>query len=149
MSPASTPGPEITALNSQIYLDPDTKQKWAAGNMAAIEAKKAVAKNDLQPIYTNITNNAEKAFAKVQASNGEIYYLSWSSSAVVWSYVKSTPNAHAPKSGSASVTDTPDEAAHISVGSYSTNAKFLGISGYIWSNLGVSRMLTFLILPFF
>ena len=111
--------------------------------MAAVEATKAAANKDLQPIYNNILNNAEKAFAKVQAKNGEIYYMSWSSDAIVWSYVKDVTPSNA---NAGSVADAPNVDIHISIGSYSINSKFLGVSGYVWSNLGVSRLFLFLTL---
>jgi hypothetical protein len=109
-----------------MYLDASTRQQWASNNMSAINSKRLQAQKDLQPVYDNIAKNDTQAWTLVE-TDGEKYYLSWSTDATVWAYVKDEP----------STTRDDLKTSIVSIGSYSVNSQLLGISGYIWSNLPV------------
>ncbi|KAL0956017.1 hypothetical protein HGRIS_002191 [Hohenbuehelia grisea] len=142
---ATDPAPDIKPIYSNIFLDAATKAQWAANNMDAIEQKRNQAKNDIQPIYQNIQNNGETAWTLVE-SGGQQYYLSWSSSATMWSYIKDQP---ATASATAGSTDPPKtKTSIVSVGSYSVTANILGLSGYVWSNIPITAVASVIALTF-
>ncbi|KAL4257620.1 Jacalin-type lectin domain-containing protein [Pleurotus pulmonarius] len=122
--------PELQPFHSSLCLDDSTRVQWAANNMEAIQQKREQAKADLQPIYTNISDNGENAWVLVESA-GQQYYVSYAKSATMWVYVQDQP---AQPDGSPPTTKT----CTISLGSYSENSNLLGVGGYIWSNIPVS-----------
>lgn len=127
-APASNGGdPELKPIYSRTYLDADTQDMWNNNNMDGIEKKKSQASDDLTPIYQNIKDKGEDAWVHVRdPDTGEEYYLSWSDTATMWSYVSPAPSINA---------DTGNKDVAMSIGSYSKTSNFLGVSGYIWSNI--------------
>ncbi|KAF4593381.1 hypothetical protein EYR38_009095 [Pleurotus pulmonarius] len=60
--------PELQPFHSSLCLDDSTRVQWAANNMEAIQQKREQAKADLQPIYTNISDNGENAWVLVESA---------------------------------------------------------------------------------
>ncbi|KAG9091081.1 hypothetical protein FS749_000096 [Ceratobasidium sp. UAMH 11750] len=118
------PVPTLAPIYSQCFMDAATQQAWANNNMAAIEQKRSEAAADLKPIFENITQNGTNAWTPVQ-KDGQQYYLSWTQQSVIWAYP--TQQASAANDGTTT--------AIISVGSYSSTANFLGVSGYMWDSI--------------
>lgn len=98
--------------------------------MSAINAKREEAQKDLKPVYKNIKDNGEKAWVLVRSGTEE-YYISYSDVAIVWAYTRDDEASVNNKDGV--------KISIVSIGSYSATANFLGVSGYIWENVPVSR----------
>jgi hypothetical protein len=127
------PAPVLTGFQPTEFLDHDTQASWAKNDMATIEALRLQASNELLPIYANIEQNGNAAWTEVQdPASGQIYYLSWTSNGVIWSYLY----GQNPTSVAAAADGPPPTTTSIvTIGSYSKTANFLGISTYNWSNI--------------
>lgn len=133
---ADDPTPVLNASLSSQWLDANTQNAWANNDMSTVENLKIQASQDLLPIYSNIATNGDSAWTEVEGDDGEIYYLSWTTNGVIWSYTPTASNSVNKTSGT--TTDTTDTI--VSIGSYSTTANFLGISMYTWSNIPVRKV---------
>ncbi|KAJ3917308.1 hypothetical protein F5877DRAFT_80051 [Lentinula edodes] len=141
---ADDPTPVLNASLSSQWLDANTQNAWANNDMSTVENLKIQASQDLLPIYSNIATNGDSAWTEVEGDDGEIYYLSWTTNGVIWSYTPTASNSVNKASGT--TTATTDTIA--SIGSYSTTANFLGISMYTWSNIPTTVVSAVLALGF-
>lgn len=132
--------PNIAPIYSNLYLDAGTRQKWANNDMSSINQKRSQAQTDLKPIYDNIKNNGEKAWTLVE-SKGEQYYLSWTSNATMWAYVKDNQYTKTAKGDKV-------KTSIVSLGSYSTTSNLLGLSGYVWTNVPIDIIASAIALTF-
>lgn len=128
------PAPVLSGQQPTQWLDSATQANWASNDMTKIEAHRSQASKDLLPIYRNIDMKGKDAWVHVQDKNsGKKYYVSYSTDAVIWSYLDVPPTI-------ASDAADPPQTKNViqSIGSYSKTANFLGISTYTWSNIPVS-----------
>lgn len=120
------------------------KKAYAAGDYHTIRDYATKSANDINPIYENMRQNAEKAFFKLHNdSDNRDYYLSISGprskpTGYYWAYCPDVTNGQ---------TRATEPAGQIGV--YSTNSQTLGISNKIWgskwANIGVGALTSVLV----
>jgi len=133
---AATQVPTHATPNKQPMLSTtkEVKAAYQTNNWSKISQLETQAQNDLQPVYTNITNKGDSAWVKVQASNGQQYYMTWSSKASAWSYTQSITAAT-----DADIAADPNTKyqAVVQYGTFSQTTSIAGIHSY---NLGLTTM---------
>ncbi|KAF2069335.1 hypothetical protein CYY_009343 [Polysphondylium violaceum] len=125
VTPAKQPSLSTTA---------EVKAAYQTNNFAKIKELETKANNDVLPVYTNIVNKGDSAWVKVQANNGQQYYMAWSASASVWSYTESIKPAT--DANKAADSNTKYQAV-VQFGTYSASTSIAGIHSY---NMGLTTM---------
>lgn len=112
-------------------VPPGLVKAYQAGDYATIQDYTNKASNDYNPIYSNIQNNADKAFFQViNLPDNTPYWMSISGPATqptgyMWVYTPALP----PSNGDGSTAQPV-----VQYGSYSANSNTLGISNSIWTS---------------
>ncbi|KAK4152991.1 hypothetical protein C8A00DRAFT_34249 [Chaetomidium leptoderma] len=112
-------------------VPPELHQAYLSGDYATIQKYTDMTSNDLNPIYQNIAEKAEKAFFRVtNPSNQTVYWLSIAGPTdkpygYMWTYCAPVPHG---------LVGDPVTQPVVQFGSYSANANTLGISNVVWDN---------------
>jgi hypothetical protein len=103
------------------------------GDYATIQKFADMGTTDLSPIYGNMELNGDKAFVQVINQSDQIPYM-LSASSDGWMWVYATPES-TESTISARIGDDPVPANHVvQLGTFSRNAKTLGVSNFIWDS---------------
>ncbi|KAF2077954.1 hypothetical protein CYY_000754 [Polysphondylium violaceum] len=74
------------------------KQIYQSNNFNMMGSLQDQAQRDIQPILDNIKEFGDAAWVKVEALNGEQFYMTWTQNASIWSYTPTlTPSTDADK----------------------------------------------------
>jgi len=105
----------------------NVKKIYQTNNFNMMGSLEEQAQRDLQPIIDNINQFGENAWVKVQAVNGEQFYMTWSSVASMWSY---TPSLN-PSTDSDKINDPNAQfQAVCQFGSYSSSTNVAGTQSF-------------------
>ncbi|KAF2076313.1 hypothetical protein CYY_002369 [Polysphondylium violaceum] len=123
-----------------LMTNDENKAAYMNNNFGKIKDIETKAQNDLQPVYTNISNNPDTAWVEVEDTDtGDQFYMAWSSSGSVWSFTQSiNPVSFENKKIRASQGDTDTKyEALVQFGTYSQSGSVAGIHSY---NIGLGTM---------
>ena len=114
------------------YFPPEIKQAILRGDVAGYQQAKFIHAEDLEPNFNAIEKRGCEAFVTVtNRSNGQKYYLSASGSGWIWVY---TTNVEHIRLG-VNASNLNKSRATVSIGCFSKNARFMGISILILRDL--------------
>jgi len=128
--PGDDPQPVLTSWSGQIFLTPILKQQWAAQGAAFREQIRQKGTKDLEPIYRNVNENGMNAFAWYKIGDQKLL-ISSSLTGMIYTWSQDLDPSEAGLQVHAD-----KKAVHIQTGSYSATGTTLGISQYVWSNVG-------------
>ncbi|UVL00924.1 hypothetical protein [Pseudomonas sp. B21-048] len=116
---------EVTADSSPVLLaSRSVKEIYQSNNFSQIKDMERKAQNDLQAIYTNVSQNGTNAWTKVR-SQGKDFYMSWSDTGSMWSFTDSiTQTAKKNQDGETTYQ------AKVQIGTYTQTGKIAGIHTY-------------------
>ncbi|WP_349671569.1 hypothetical protein [Lacrimispora sp.] len=119
---ASPKTAEISAKSSPFLLmTKSVREIYKNNDFATIKNIEKNANDDLRSVYTNISNNGDKAWTKVK-KNGKEFYMSWSNNGSIWAYTENM-----------TVLNNATLNAQVQIGTYSKSNSILGIHTYTLS----------------
>lgn len=110
--------------NPVLLASKSVKDAYQSNNFSKIALMEKQSQDDLQPIYTNVSTQKDKAWTKVK-KDGKEFYMCWSDTGSMWSYTDSITQS-----------ETTDEdgnttyQALVQIGSYTKTGKIAGIHTY-------------------